>query len=370
MLSFVGMNLFSQNKFSILGRTNFVKEGKAVLSEIAFREFYSCKTENDTVFIHSNEFQFTGKLNYPEQFRLIVFDSLKSYISEPFFLDSGEQKISFDSNAIVNRKYDIGYGILLENSEANNEYINQYLPLFNSLNKRVETYLTKLDNCDSLSKELKKQCFKSAEIELYLIRKMRDSLFNQYSIQNPSSAIMPWILYEAIKKYGYKDVYQNIFDRIAKFNNSYINNRTLLFLKEQKLKSIGNTFPLLEYINFNQPGVINKNQYTLIEFWFSGCSPCIAQFNQLKPIYKKFNKKGFEIIGISTDPEAYASKLKKIIEKFNFSWKQILDKGGLESSKINIEKYPSSFLLDKYGNIVFIDITVYDLGVFLSKKIY
>jgi len=107
----------------------------------------------------------------------------------------------------------------------------------------------------------------------------------------------------------------------------------------------------------------------LVEFWFSGCSPCIAQFELLKSIYMKYKGKKFAIVAISTDGKEKISEYKKIVKSNNYSWKQILDTGGVRAASINIQKYPTSFLLDENGKIINIDITPDVLDRFLKQNL-
>jgi thiol-disulfide isomerase/thioredoxin len=80
----------------------------------------------------------------------------------------------------------------------------------------------------------------------------------------------------------------------------------------------------------NQPYKIDysKNKYTLIDFWFHACKPCLITFPDLKNVHKEFNSKGFEIIGISVDATKNISKWKNAVKKHELPWINILDENG------------------------------------------
>ena len=63
--------------------------------------------------------------------------------------------------------------------------------------------------------------------------------------------------------------------------------------------------------------------------------------------------RGFEIISISTDGTKYLENWKKIIAEQEIKWKQLLDENGVESKKYSITKFPTTFLLDNEGKILY-----------------
>ncbi len=363
--------LFSQNHFTISGITNLVSNGKAILRQSGPSGFYSTKIKNDTVNIFNHHFIFEDTLKYPQQFRITLISSDKDYITEGIFIDTGFQKISIDSSSQINNILDFGHAVSMEGSKTNNEYTKKYLPLFDSINKRIVVFLSEIERCDTINDfESKKACVIKTEIERINIRKIRDSILLNYATQYPNSAIIPWLLYEALRKYGYKEFYQTIIDKITNYNPTNINKYLTSFINEQKIKIVGNLFPLNDFINNNFKNKYTKNiKYTLVEFWYSGCGPCIAQFNSLKSVYNKFNKQGFEIVAISIDGKKTLNKYKKILKLNNYPWKQILDIGGKRATSINIQKYPSSFLLNKKGEIISIDIKPEALHDYLKQNL-
>jgi hypothetical protein len=58
-----------------------------------------------------------------------------------------------------------------------------------------------------------------------------------------------------------------------------------------------------------------------------------------------------------------------ILKKKKYPWTQILDTNGTNAGGLNINKYPSNFLLDTEGKIIDIDIDPNNLINFLKKNI-
>lgn len=99
-----------------------------------------------------------------------------------------------------------------------------------------------------------------------------------------------------------------------------------------------------------------KGKVFLLDFWASWCGPCRVSNRQLVKIYKKYKDKGFEILGVSLDEEV--DDWKKAVSKDKITWLQAISLGGWEAEaarKWNIEALPSSFLVNKDGQVVAFD---------------
>jgi peroxiredoxin len=113
----------------------------------------------------------------------------------------------------------------------------------------------------------------------------------------------------------------------------------------------------------------SQHEYTFVDFWYSNCNPCIAQFPHLKETYAKYKDKGFEVIGISTDRLKDKKKWEEAIQRFELSWPQYWDQDGVASSKLSINKFPTNFLLDSQGKIINKDLRPVELEQFLLENI-
>jgi len=104
-----------------------------------------------------------------------------------------------------------------------------------------------------------------------------------------------------------------------------------------------------------------KGKVVLIDFWGSWCVPCRMSHPALKDLYKKYNSKGFEIIGISNelanstrDKKAQDIAWRKAIKEDGLPWAQILyDPAILDVVKdYDINGYPTKFLIDQNGKFI------------------
>jgi peroxiredoxin len=101
-----------------------------------------------------------------------------------------------------------------------------------------------------------------------------------------------------------------------------------------------------------------KGKVVLLDFWASWCGPCRSSNKQLTKLYPKYKAKGFEIFGVSFDEDK--NQWKKAIDKDKIIWLQVNDDGGRMNAqtaiKWNIEAIPTSFLIDKNGKLVAMDL--------------
>ena len=120
------------------------------------------------------------------------------------------------------------------------------------------------------------------------------------------------------------------------------------------------------YINIEQPNpegvqvslqsIVEKegNKYVLLDFWASWCGPCMGEMPYLKEAYAKYNKKGFEIYGVSFDSKAEAWK--GAIKKQNMKWVNVSLLESFKNSAAEdyvVESIPTNFLIDcSNGEIV------------------
>ena len=100
----------------------------------------------------------------------------------------------------------------------------------------------------------------------------------------------------------------------------------------------------------------------LLDFWASWCGPCRAANKHLVKLYLKYKDKGFEILSVSLDEED--KQWKKAIAKDKMSWLHVTDGNGFYGSTARswqIEAIPTSYLINKEGKLVAMDLFGKDL---------
>ncbi len=109
-----------------------------------------------------------------------------------------------------------------------------------------------------------------------------------------------------------------------------------------------------------------KGKVVLIDFWASWCGPCRAANPSVVKLYNKLKDKGFEVFGVSIDSKK--ANWVKAIRQDKIKYTQVNDNGGWNSTvaaTFGVNQIPTSFLLDKTGKVVAIDLG----GKALEEKI-
>lgn len=116
--------------------------------------------------------------------------------------------------------------------------------------------------------------------------------------------------------------------------------------------------------------VVEKNDYTLVFFWSSWCHYCENEIPKMIPLYKSYEKKGFEIVGVSLDVKE--GTWKKAIKGKNMPWKNVSELAAWRSESVlnyKVTKTPTFYVLDKNMKIVAKPKSADELSVFIRKNL-
>jgi thiol-disulfide isomerase/thioredoxin len=100
-----------------------------------------------------------------------------------------------------------------------------------------------------------------------------------------------------------------------------------------------------------------NGKVVLIDFWASWCGPCRAANPYVQKLYKKYNDNGFEVFAVSLDVNK--PLWLKAIKRDKLTYTQVIDSDGWLSKvaeKYFVDALPTSFLIDRGGKIVAINL--------------
>lgn len=106
-----------------------------------------------------------------------------------------------------------------------------------------------------------------------------------------------------------------------------------------------------------------QGKVVVVNFWTTWCGPCKAEIPGFLEVYKQYKSKGLEIVGISLDQDGW-KPVKPFIERYKITYPIVVGDGNLADAYGGIEAIPTTFVVDKKGNIVNRHLGYMDKGAF------
>ena len=104
--------------------------------------------------------------------------------------------------------------------------------------------------------------------------------------------------------------------------------------------------------------LFSANAVTVVNFWFTTCNPCVGELAELDALNKELAEKGGSLIGVNTftldGDEAAISEAKDALAKKGATYQNVYFDSDGEAGKFttNIFAYPTTYVVDRSGNIV------------------
>ena len=104
--------------------------------------------------------------------------------------------------------------------------------------------------------------------------------------------------------------------------------------------------------------LFSANAVTVVNFWFTTCSPCVGELSDLDALNQELAKKGGSLIGVNTftldGDETAISEAKDVLAKKGATYQNVYFDSDGEAGKFttNIFAYPTTYVVDRNGNIV------------------
>ena len=104
--------------------------------------------------------------------------------------------------------------------------------------------------------------------------------------------------------------------------------------------------------------LFSENAVTVLNFWFTGCKPCVAELPKLNELNDAIKSMGGEVVGINTETfdgnEAAIQEASAILERQGAKYRNLSIDSASDAGKYasDIMAFPTTILVDRNGNIV------------------
>jgi thiol-disulfide isomerase/thioredoxin len=144
----------------------------------------------------------------------------------------------------------------------------------------------------------------------------------------------------------------------------------------ERLNLIGKPAPPIEFVHvYNADSSLTlgslKGKVVVVDFWATWCVPCVIGFSELKDLYRQYNSRGLEIVGVTSLQMYYADEESGIVEKDiepdreieltgtfieqkGLFWPCAISKEHIFNSDYTVNSIPTFVLIDREGYVRFI----------------
>lgn len=362
LVLFLSCENSQSNKYYLIKGEVDNYNGKIYLTNAVDTKYYPDGFIKDSAIVSNGKFEFklSKKFNIPYPFHLNTTNT----ISKKFILEPKNQLIIIDSlyhNTIPK--------IQSKNSTINHEnkiLMDQIAPHLAT----IKSEFSKLQNPDFPKDSIEKFAIAARKKMAYNTNLVLENFTNEY----PNSYVGFWEIVVAQTYKGYHKELNNAYNNLS---NDIKQMKAAKIFEDDMLKmsnlAVGQGFPKMKLKNKQLKELVLdvtkkfNTDYILIDFWFSHCAPCIAQFPKMKELYSSHNLSQLKIISISTDISKNINNWHKVINSYNIPWINLLDENGIKTSSMGINIFPTNYLLDGEGVILKKNISLIDLEALLKK---
>jgi peroxiredoxin len=298
----------------------------------------------DSAIIENGTFKMEGTIDYPQMVMLSLKDKRGGM---NFFIENSEITISGNADSL--------YLASVTGSAAQAEF-ETYKASLDGLNAEMRTAFDRYREARTAGDE---ELTASIEKELEDLDNKQLEMKKEYISNNPASYVSPVVLNE-ISYYLEAPEMETVLGGLDTTLNKV---EGVVRLKERlsvlKTVAIGEKAPDFELNDVTGAPVSlysmigGDTKLLLVDFWASWCGPCRQENPNVVKVWKEYNKKGFDVFGVSLDSKEEAWK--KGIEEDQLTWTHVSDLKYWDCAPAKlyaVNAIPANFLLDENGIII------------------
>jgi len=211
-------------------------------------------------------------------------------------------------------------------------------PLFDMTQAWRKQYATELSKKDPLA------------LDVFLLKTYDEQIDNVFSF-SIGGRYLALHENEKLKLYGLLPLIARQNDELKKrFGFAMMNDRLQGILKNHSIKL--SDFDVVDKQNRTIRAVAGRSDLTILDVWFVGCAPCIADHKKIKNLLPVLRQKKAELVSISND-DSYRT-WRNYLRKNFYAWRQYKKPATAENiiRQLGIATFPTYVILDNTGKII------------------
>ena len=298
----------------------------------------------DSAYIENGAFNMEGTIDYP-QMVILAIKGQRGGLS--FYVENSDITIHGQADSL--------YMASVTGSQTQSEF-DAYKASFEETNSQISTLY---DSYREARMAGDTEAAATIEKQLNDLDEQQTELKKEFIAGHPASYVTPAVIGE-ISYYLEADEMEAILSGLDTTLNKV---QTVVTMKEmlEKLKAVavGQKAPdfTLNDVDGNPVSLYSKlggnTKLLLVDFWAAWCGPCRQENPNVVKTWKEYNKKGFDVFGVSLDRTR--EDWVKAIKDDNLTWTHVSDLKywNCEPAKLYaVSAIPSNFLLDGDGVII------------------
>lgn len=339
-LSALVVSCAREPKFVITGTLDGIEEGQVLLQKRIPGGF----SVLDSAVLENGTFKLEGVVEYPQMVTLALKDKrggLNFFIENTEITINGHADSIFQASVTGSKTQGEFETFRASTEEMNNELRNVYDRYRNA----------RMEGNEELAASLEK------EIDAIDTRQL--TMQKEFITNNPGSYIAPALLAEISYSLESEELETLLNKLDTTLNKVDLVTDMKARLVQMKSVAVGQKAPdfTVNDVSGNPVSLYSKvggaTKLLLVDFWAGWCGPCRQENPNVVRVWQAYNKKGFDVFGVSLDRSA--EEWTKAIENDKLTWTHVSDLLYWNSAPAKlyaVRSIPANFLLDENGVIV------------------
>jgi peroxiredoxin len=335
--SIVASCMSNKDQFKITGSVKGIDTGMVFLQKSEMEKWVNM----DSARLEKGQFAFTGKVDLPELWHIAMKES---DVIVPVFLENAEIDVQIYPDSLEKSKV---------KGSATQDVYQKYLTMNEAINVKMDEgyneYKKAKDAKDTLGMERNDSILTALDGEVK--KQLQD-----FVKTNNKTVVSPYLVMKNSWQFELPELEEVVNVMDTSLNASqYMKalKKRVDILQSVTVGKMAPDFTMND--STGKPVALSslKGKILLVDFWASWCGPCRGENPNVVKAYQAFNKKGFDVLGVSFDQNR--EKWIKAVKDDRLTWNHVSDlKGwGNEAGKLyGVNSIPANVLLDKDQKII------------------